>query len=413
MKNLHKCQNCTTYTFLYCIFGSFHNDECHSFQILQTQMDQSSILSAVQITNQLASMVSTLVLNNWEAYSDSPNSFPLEDFLSLEPFSAVAKNMKKDKLTRVDAADSALATVKGIKALTELCSDDSGCQNKISDTGAFPLLRRFLLQDDYERLAAMEAYDASRAIEAREQGSNIPGEASSDLKDSSSIRIPPTAHIRKHSARLLMILSLLPKVRKMIMADKILCKWLEDCANGKIPGCDDIKIQSYARATLLNVFCLEQKHEDPNHSCPGTSSSMCARYSDMVFFVNPGSPYWKRLSIRNLVTETESSSEESDASLSSSDQSFLDDSDRKLQLNSPVMDVVFIHGLRGGPFNSWRIADNKSSTTSRAGLVEKIDQEAGRLGTCWPKEWLAVDLPEARLFTVKYKVSHGLKVIPG
>jgi hypothetical protein len=67
------------------------------------------------------------------------------------------------------------------------------------------------------------------------------------------------------------------------------------------------------------------------------------------------------------------------------------------------MDVVFVHGLRGGPFNSWRIADDKSSTT-KAGLVESIDEDAGKEGTCWPREWLAADFPQARFFTVKYKV---------
>ncbi|OAY69738.1 Protein SERAC1, partial [Ananas comosus] len=71
----------------------------------------------------------------------------------------------------------------------------------------------------------------------------------------------------------------------------------------------------------------------------------------------------------------------------------------------PLFDVVFVHGLRGGPFNSWRIADNKSSTTSKAGFVENIDQEAGLQGTCWPREWLSSDFPCARLFTVKYKTN--------
>jgi hypothetical protein len=64
---------------------------------------------------------------------------------------------------------------------------------------------------------------------------------------------------------------------------------------------------------------------------------------------------------------------------------------------------VFVHGLRGGPFNSWRIADDKSSTT-KGGLVETIDEDAGKEGTCWPREWLSSDFPQARFLTVKYKV---------
>ncbi|KAK9946556.1 hypothetical protein M0R45_012016 [Rubus argutus] len=60
----------------------------------------------------------------------------------------------------------------------------------------------------------------------------------------------------------------------------------------------------------------------------------------------------------------------------------------------PHLDIVFVHGLRGGPYKTWRIAEDKSSTKS--GLVEKIDQEAGKLGTFWPVEsntWSGASLP--------------------
>jgi hypothetical protein len=46
---------------------------------------------------------------------------------------------------------------------------------------------------------------------------------------------------------------------------------------------------------------------------------------------------------------------------------------------------------------------DKSSTT-KAGLVESIDEDSGKEGTCWPREWLAADFPQARFLTVKYKV---------
>jgi hypothetical protein len=68
----------------------------------------------------------------------------------------------------------------------------------------------------------------------------------------------------------------------------------------------------------------------------------------------------------------------------------------------PEIDVVFVHGLRGGPYKTWRIAEDKHSTKS--GLVEKIDEEAGKLGTFWPGQWLSADFNRARLFTLKYKV---------
>ena len=51
------------------------------------------------------------------------------------------------------------------------------------------------------------------------------------------------------------------------------------------------------------------------------------------------------------------------------------------------------------------MTDDKCSTTSKSGLIEKIDQESRREGTCWPREWLAADLPQTRLLTVKYKTN--------
>lgn len=52
------------------------------------------------------------------------------------------------------------------------------------------------------------------------------------------------------------------------------------------------------------------------------------------------------------------------------------------------MDVVFVHGLCGGPFKTWRVADDSEGEGSR----------------CWPESYLQTDLPSARTLTIKYKV---------
>ncbi|KAL5982412.1 hypothetical protein ACLOJK_016483 [Asimina triloba] len=282
------------------------------------QIDQSNALSASQTAKQLAIAVVNLAGKQLGTTVDSVDEFPLVDLFSLDPFADIFRNLKKDNLPKIDAADSASATLKGIKALTEICAEDSAWQEKIADFGVLCLLRRFLLCDDYEQLAAIETYDASRILETQDCASYSPGGTSVADGNDPSVRVPPSAHIRRHAARLLTILSLLPKVQKTVLADEVWCKWLEDCANGKIAGCNDLKIQ------------------------------------------------------KSVV---------------------------------PPLDIVFVHGLRGGPFKTWRIADSKSSTTSKSGLVENIDQEAGKQGTCWPREWLAADFPHARLFAVKYKTN--------
>ncbi|KAG8503129.1 hypothetical protein CXB51_000936 [Gossypium anomalum] len=384
---------------------------------VKTQIDQSNILSAGQTANQLAVAVVNMA-GNW--LTGSVDTFPLADLLSLDPFAGPFKNLKKDNPPKLDVADSALATLKGIKALTEICAEDSLLQDKITDLGLLCLLRRYLLRDDYEKLAAIEAYDASRAPEAQERVSSTEGEVSpSNTNNPSSVRVPPTAHIRRHAARLLAILSLLPKVQKVIAADETWCKWLEDCADGKISSINDLKIRSYARAILLNVICHQQIGIDSVNSGPENGSrdgtSNCPSYDDMIFLINPERPHWKcpgkdQSSVqkdKSSLNEVDSTNSDSRAvtqvsDVADSSKSFNvsnNDSDSEI----PQMDIVFVHGLRGGPYKTWRIAEDKSSTKS--GLVEKIDEEAGKLGTFWPGEWLSADFPQARLFSLKYKTN--------
>ena len=78
--------------------------------LLQTQINQANVLFGTQSVNQLASAVVNLAVNG--------DSFALEDFLTLEPFINTYKNLKKGNIPKVNALDSALATLKGIKAMT-------------------------------------------------------------------------------------------------------------------------------------------------------------------------------------------------------------------------------------------------------------------------------------------------------
>jgi protein SERAC1 len=337
--------------------------------------------------------------------SGSDDKVPLSDFLSLEPFATALKNLNKKNPPKFDAADSASATLKGIKALAELCSEDGACQKRISDLGVLFLLRHILLGDDYEKLAAIEAYDASRIREVQDKnGSNV--SSTDTATDPSSVRVPPAAHIRRHAGRLLTILSLLPNSKKGIISDDVWCKWLEKCASGRIP-CNDIKLKSYCRLTLLNIFCSEDARiiSDEHPDSESEYKRKCPQFGDALFLLNPELPPEIHLDNTGLriskVTRDDCNGdrcyEDSDPEAETSINA------ESAPKTAPIMDIVFVHGLRGGPFNSWRIADDKSSTT-KAGLVESIDEDAGKEGTCWPREWLATDFPQARFFTVKYKV---------
>ncbi|XP_048746791.2 protein SERAC1-like [Ostrea edulis] len=66
-----------------------------------------------------------------------------------------------------------------------------------------------------------------------------------------------------------------------------------------------------------------------------------------------------------------------------------------------MADLVFVHGLLGGPFKTWRQQDRN--------VVDKNEmsdiQESVRNGTytfCWPKDWLAEDVPFVRILSVEY-----------
>ncbi|ONL94352.1 alpha/beta-Hydrolases superfamily protein [Zea mays] len=382
---------------------------------VKNPVDYHNASTATQVLNQLGSAVVKLAStqSNCEPGSDDKDKGPLSDFLSLEPFATVLKNMNKKNLPKFDAADSASATLKGIKALAELCSEDGACQKRIADLGALPLLRHILLGDDYEKLAAIEAYDASRTREVQDK--NVaPNVSSTDATtDPSSVRVPPAAHIRRHAGRLLTILSLLPNSKKEIISDAVWCKWLEDCASGRIP-CNDIKLKSYCRLTLLNILCSEspntRKASDEYPDSESEYKRNCPQFGDALFLLNPELPLEVHVDNSGfgiLRVSRDNCKEDGGIGGSGSETVNSVDDAEAASKSVPLMDVVFVHGLRGGPFNSWRIADDKSSTT-KAGLVESIDEDAGKEGTCWPREWLAADFPQARFFTVKYKTQTNL-----
>ncbi|XP_007943469.1 protein SERAC1 [Orycteropus afer afer] len=59
-------------------------------------------------------------------------------------------------------------------------------------------------------------------------------------------------------------------------------------------------------------------------------------------------------------------------------------------------DVLFIHGLMGAAFRTWRQQDRDQV------LMENASEDEDRYTTCWPKTWLARDCPALRIISVEY-----------
>ncbi|XP_062042967.1 protein SERAC1 isoform X1 [Lepus europaeus] len=62
-------------------------------------------------------------------------------------------------------------------------------------------------------------------------------------------------------------------------------------------------------------------------------------------------------------------------------------------------DVLFIHGLMGAAFKTWRQQDSERAVT------EEALEDEDRYTTCWPKTWLARDCPALRIISVEYDTS--------
>ncbi|KAI7989767.1 hypothetical protein LOK49_LG13G02173 [Camellia lanceoleosa] len=156
------------------------------------------------------------------------------------------------------------------------------------------LERRFLLQDDYEQLVAMKHMMHRGPRNARSGLQCFDEPSVVDTKDPSTARVPPTPHSETCKSAINRFFCP-SKGSKVIVMHKVWCKWLEDCASGRILCCIDAKIQSYARATLLNAFCnypngiifsnendADRNFRNQNRKCP--------YYVDMMILINPESP---------------------------------------------------------------------------------------------------------------------------
>ncbi|XP_044277945.1 protein SERAC1 isoform X3 [Varanus komodoensis] len=69
----------------------------------------------------------------------------------------------------------------------------------------------------------------------------------------------------------------------------------------------------------------------------------------------------------------------------------------QFRTNMPIKaDVLFVHGLLGAAFKTWRQQDVEQSAAEK-----DVDMEDD-YSECWPKTWLASDCPSLRILSVEY-----------
>ena len=68
---------------------------------------------------------------------------------------------------------------------------------------------------------------------------------------------------------------------------------------------------------------------------------------------------------------------------------------------APDIDIVFVHGIRGGPFVTWRRIRTPKALDPSTGNLQIATPDM-RHELCWPTVWLKADVPGARLLSLEY-----------
>jgi len=121
----------------------------------------------------------------------------------------------------------------------------------------------------------------------------------------------------------------------------------------------DLELQSHAKRALLNLAAasaaLDLGYESPSSS---SSSAPKPRYADGVFLLS------------DLTTS-----------------------------ENAAVDVVFVHGLLGGAFVTWRF-DDGSDNSITLGTSPEVAAD-----TCWPRDLLAKEFPGARIIALNFQTA--------
>lgn len=173
-------------------------------------------------------------------------------------------------------------------------------RQRVLEAGGLCLLRRLLLCNDFEEWAASEEEESNQSANGGQQ--EKPPAVTPRMEPISRM----TAHIQKHSMRLLANLSLHPSACIAVAKDPEWMAWLESCAGRQN---HDNKVNSHARAVLFHVSQVKAKVKCEEESTVAatvearatlgakmtlaqTLGEIYPRYEDCIFLLNSDSMYW-------------------------------------------------------------------------------------------------------------------------
>ena len=281
---------------------------------------------------------------------------------------------------RVDEAKAEIAVNNAMKALGDLIAEDEPSQAWCIRSGLMVVLRRLVIPQgspqESERKEGVEGgLDGGDGGESVGVGVGVMAGAGGGAGASSSLE----AQLHKHTARVLAILSANDDYKEDIGLSKHCdyndwMQWLEHAA-----ASSHCKLSSHARRALLNA---RAKPQAPDGRClkfldglhlldPHAAHHAALVEGDAGKGGGPGGLRGKRGGDAGPVGGVGGVGKGEDADVAA--------------------DVVFIHGLQGGPYASWR--------TKGAERTADIT-----LNQCWPSEWLAREpgMGNVRLLSLGY-----------
>ena len=255
----------------------------------------------------------------------------------------------------VDAAVADRALAACLHALAELVTPDAVKQAWLAQAGVVPLLERLVFDRD------RSADDGGGADTVRVLRTSSPSDSDDSASppplppdpDDGMSREPPSLAVRRAAARLA-AMAAASRAGSRALARPRPSAWLAAAASG-----DDLPLASYA--TLTQLAAGLQGAPPP----PGA-----AVLTDGVHVFSPHAPHHTLLASGPPPPPTSTP-------------------------DAPLIDVVFVHGLRGGAFATWRTAA-RGAARGRAAPLGLTPSDV------WPAAWLAADVPRARLLSVDY-----------